>query len=109
MRSVKFTIIQDPGMDYHWDYKYSSDSFVMAGNLYAKEKTEAFCKTLHMFLISLGPQNVTILFGEDDEDLLLFFDDFVNEPAKFSRERTEIYSREFQSRFVHSLFKISRR
>jgi hypothetical protein len=108
MTDIKFILVKDPCTEEYWDYKYSANGVVMAGNLYSKTKVDAFFKTLHMFLLSIGPQNSTVFFGQDDEDLMIIFDDFINESAKFSREQTDRSAREFQSKFVNSLFKISR-
>lgn len=109
MTEVNFILMRDACAEENWNYQYSSNGIVMAGNLYSKNKVDAFFKTLYMFLISIGPQNTTVIFGQDDEDLLVVFDDFINEPAKFSRDQLGLIAREFQSKFVHSLFKISRR
>jgi len=81
----------------------------MNGSMISNSEEETFFKGLMMFMTNVRVQNCTIMFTKDQELLMVIFDDFVNYNAKFVRERTQFWHRQFQSQCPQSLFKLSLR
>ncbi len=106
MTDIKFKIVVSENNDQIWLYNYGSGDHAMGGQIVAKNKTEAFIKTLHMFCLSIGPKNTTLYFSQDDQDLKEVMVSMIHETQFFLSNNPEMYFRDFESKVILSLFSL---
>ena len=104
MTDIYFTLTEkEPNK---WEYIYeSSQGHAMHGATPGLRES-VFFRTMHMFMISLGPQNTNVVFQDYDSDLKKTFELFVHNNQQFNREKSEMYCVEFNKKFVNTLFNV---